>query len=124
VKLLALRNEEPPDDAVVVLRGGEMVFAYVRRTARDAFDETGVYSVSVFLVLDEPVAELCRGEPFLARYGKVRLSTVARLRGAGFVLLPTLAQPRYDVVLPDIHDETLARLDGCFDPPVVNPGRD
>ena len=123
VKFLALRNEEPPGDAIVVVRGGEMASEYVRRTARDAFDETGVYSVSVYLALDEPLAELCRSEPFLARYGKVRLSTVARMRQAGFVLLPTLARPHYDIVLPDTSDGTLVRLDTCFDPAVPNPGR-
>lgn len=90
MRFLALRNEEPPDDTVVVIRGGEMASEYVRRTARDAFEETGIYSLSVYLTLDAPVDELCRGEPFLARYGKVRLSTAGRLRRAGFVLLATL----------------------------------
>jgi hypothetical protein len=123
VRFLALRNEEPPDETVVVVRGGEMASDYVRRTARDAFDETGVYSLSVYLTLDEPLAEMCRGEPFLARYGKVRLSTVARVRQAGFVLLPTLGRPHCDIVLPDTSDGTLVRLDVCFDPPVSNPGR-
>jgi len=123
MRFLVLRNEEPPDDAVVVVRGGEMASEYVRRTARDAFEETGVHSVSVYLALDSPIEDLCTGEPFLARYGKVRLSTAGRLRRAGFVLLATLARPHYDVVLADIGDETLLRLDGCFDAPVENPGR-
>lgn len=123
MKFLALRNEDAPDDAVVVVRGGEMASEYVRRTALDAFDETGVYSISVYLALDEPLTELCVGEPFLARYGRVRLSTVARVRESGFVLLPTLGRPHYDIVLPDTSDVTLVRLDACFDPPVPNPGR-
>jgi hypothetical protein len=123
VKFLTLRNEEPPDETVVVVRGGEMASDYIRRTARDAFDETGVFSVSVFLGLDEPLPELCRREPFLVRYGKVRLSTVGRLRQGGFVLLATLARPHYDVVLPDTSDDTLGRLDGCFESAVTNPGR-
>jgi hypothetical protein len=123
MKFLVLRNEEPPDDAVVVVRGGEMASEYVRRTARDAFDETGVYSVSVYLTLDEPLPELCRGDPYLARYGKVRLSTVATVRRSGFVLLPTLARPHYDIVLPDVDEETLSRMDAGFDAPVPNPSR-
>lgn len=100
-----------------------MASEYVRRTARDAFEETGVYSLSVYLALDVPVDQLCRGEPFLARYGKVRFSTAGRLRHAGFVLLATLARPHYDVVLPDTNDGTLLRIERCFDAPVVNPGR-
>jgi hypothetical protein len=85
--------------------------------------ETGVYSVSVFLALDDPVAELCRQEPYLVRYRQVRLSTVGRLHRAGFVLLATLARPHYDVVLPDLDADTLGRLDAGFDAPVANPGR-
>lgn len=123
MRFLALRNEEPPDDTVVVIRGGEMASEDVRRTARDAFEETGIYSLSVYLTLDAPVDELCRGEPFLARYGKVRLSTAGRLRRAGFVLLATLARPHYDIVLPDTSDGTLLRVEQCFDAPVLNPGR-
>jgi hypothetical protein len=123
VKFLALRNEAPPADTVVVVRGGQMASEFVRRTARDAFDETGVYSVSVFLALDDPVADLCRQEPYLLRYRQVRLSTVGRLHRAGFVLLATLARPHYDVVVPDVDDDTLRRLDACFDAPVPNPGR-
>jgi hypothetical protein len=124
MKFLALRNEEPPDETVVVVRGGEMSSEYVRRTARDAFEETGVYTMSVYLALDGPFADLCRTEPFLLRYGRVRLSRVGRLRRAGFVLLATLARPHYDVVLPDTTGDTLVRLDECFDPPIKNPGRE
>ena len=29
----------------------------------------------------------------------------------------------YDIVLPDLSDETLSRLEECFDHPVPNPGR-
>lgn len=57
------------------------------------------------------------------RYGKVRLSTVGALRAAGFAVIPTLARPHYDVVLPDVTAPTLSRLEGCFEPPVPNPAR-
>jgi hypothetical protein len=79
--------------------------------------------VSVFLALDEPVDDLCAREPFLVRYGKVRLSTVGRLHQVGFVLVASLARPHYDIVLPDTSDHTLSRLDGCFEAAVTNPGR-
>ncbi|MDP9441813.1 MAG: hypothetical protein M3P34_06490 [Actinomycetota bacterium] len=120
---IVLRPEEPPDDAVVVVRGGEMTGGFVRRTATDAHDELGIYAVSVFLALDADVEELCAAEPYLVRYGKVRLSTVRRLRSGGFPLLPTLDRPHYDVVLPDLDDTTLQRLERCFDPAVPNPAR-
>lgn len=120
---IVLRDEEPPDEAVVVVRGGEMGSEHVRRTAADAHEEFGIYALSVFLALDEPVADLCGREPYLARYGKVRLSTVSRLRAAGFALLPTLSRPHYDVVLPDLSGGNLARLDACFSEPEANPAR-
>ncbi|HUR17812.1 MAG TPA: hypothetical protein VMZ51_02600 [Acidimicrobiales bacterium] len=105
------------------MRGGQMGSEYLRRTALDAFDELGLYAVSVFLVLDEALEVLCAREPYLARYGQVRLSTVGVLRGSGFAVIPTLARPHYDVVLPDVTPSTLARLDDCFKPPAPNPAR-
>ena len=120
---IILRDEEPPDDAVVVVRGGEILIEFVHRTAQDAHDEIGIYAVSVFLALGESVEVLCARQVQLARYGKVRFSTVGRLHVAGFPLIPTLDPPHYDVVLPDVTDHTLGRLDSCFDPPTPNPGR-
>lgn len=120
---IVLRDEAAPDDAIVVVRGGEMNHDTVRRTATDAFDEFGIYTVSVFLVLDGSPDDLCRDLPELQRYGKVRLSTAGRLRSLGFALVPTLDHPHYDVVLPDLTDGTLDRLEVGFDRPIANPSR-
>ncbi|MGH3371574.1 MAG: hypothetical protein ACRDPR_16405 [Nocardioidaceae bacterium] len=96
---------------------------FLRRTALDAHDEVGLYTVSVFLALDDSLEGLSAREPYLLRYAKVRLSTVGALRAAGFAVIPTLARPHYDVVLPDVAAPTLGRLESCFEPPVPNPGR-
>ena len=53
----------------------------------------------------------------------VRLSTVARVRGEGFALLATFEHPHFTLVLPDVSELTLVRLDRCFDEPIPNPGR-
>ena len=58
---IVVRDEEPPDDTVVVVRGGEMNGDTVRRTASDAFDEFGIYTVSVFLALDDTVESSLSG---------------------------------------------------------------
>ena len=79
--------------------------------------------MSVFLALDLTADELCSAEPFIARYAKVRFSTVHRIRASGFALLAALGRPHYDVLLPDDTDATLARLEAAFDPAVPNPGR-
>ncbi len=122
-RLLALRNEDAPDGATVLVRGGEMHVDVIRRAARQALQESGVYGVSVFLALDEDVSALCRSVPDLARYGRIRTATVEALRSAGFALLPTGRRPHFTVVLPDVEDSTLGRLDRCFGPPRPNPAR-
>ena len=78
----------------------------------------------MFVADGVPVLEICRTVPDLERYGKIRLSTVGRLRVLGFALIPTLAHPHFDVVLPDLERRTLERLELGFDPPVPNPGRE
>lgn len=119
---ILLRDEDPPQDVVIVVRGGEMASEYVRHTLRNSFTENRVYALSVFLALDLPVERLCAEAP-IVRYAKVRFSTVARVRSAGFALLPTLERPHYDILLPDPTEATLVKLEAAFDPPVPNPGR-
>ena len=120
---LVLRGEDPPDDTVVVIRGGEMENVFVRRSAERNHEEFGFFGISVFAAEDRTVEDLCAHLPQLARYRRVRLSTAGRLRACGFALVATMARPHVDVVLPDASDATLERLDGCFDPPIDNPGR-
>lgn len=120
---IILRDEQVPPDAAVVVRGGEMNGESVRRTAIGSHAEYGIFAVSVFVAFDVSVEQLCQERPELQRYRKVRLSTVDRLRSLGFALIPTLDRPHYDVVLPDVDDITLDRLELGFDLPIVNPGR-
>lgn len=94
---------------------------FVRESAQDAFDGYGVFAISVALALDVSVEELCVTDRRIIRYGKVRLSTVGRLRGLGFALIPTLTRPHYDVVLPDLADATLDRLELAFDVAIPRP---
>jgi len=123
VSPILLRDEDPPEDTIVVVRGGLMDVDYVRHTIRNSYRENRVFALSVFLALHLPVERLCAEDPFLARYAQVRFSTVRRIRAAGFALLPTLERPHYDVLLPDEADETLGKLEVAFDLPVPNPGR-
>lgn len=46
---LVLREELSPDDAIVVVRGGEMNSDFVRRTARRSYEEVGVAKVTFSL---------------------------------------------------------------------------
>lgn len=115
-------GEPPPDDVAVVIRAGVMAVADIEHAASQCLDLRGVLAISVEAVLDTAVAEACANSPRLSQYRQVRLSSFGRLRGAGFALLPTFARPHFSLVLPDLSELTLARLERCFDPPIPNPG--
>jgi hypothetical protein len=51
----------------------------------------------------------------LAQYRQIRLSTFGRLRAAGFALLATFDRPHFTLVLPDLSEVTVARLERCRD---------
>ncbi len=115
-------GEPPPDDATVVIRAGVMEAATLRRAANEMQRLYAVLAVSVECALDGSVLEACRS-PRLASYRQVRLSTAGRVRTGGFALLPTFSRPHFSVLLPDLSELTMARLDRCFDAPIPNPGR-
>lgn len=122
---LLLRGEDPPAGSAVVVRGGEQALEAdnLRRTATRSFVEVGFYGISVFVVLDGTLAELCSSRDEIRRYGQVRLSTVGHLHDSGFALMATGPRPHFDVVLPDVGNRTLDRLAQCFGPSQANPGR-
>src|SRR5688500_492461 len=126
MKYVVLRGEEPPDDAVVVIRGGAQSLAQetVTRSAERNMVAFGFLGLSVFLAEAERVAEVCGALDELRRYGQIRRSRVARLTAAGFALLATGRSPHFDIVLPDLTPSTLDRLVSCFDQPEPNPGRE
>lgn len=78
----------------------------------------GFRGLSVFAEAGMTAAELVASVPELGpdRCRQVRTSTVGRLRSAGFPLVPTQDHPHYDVVLADLTEPTLDRLQTCFDP--------
>jgi hypothetical protein len=88
------------------------------------FDLYGLHGISVEGAIDETVLEACRRSERLANYRQVRLSTFGRLRVAGFALLATFDAPHFTIVLPDVAEMTIIRLDRCFDDPIPNPGRE
>jgi hypothetical protein len=119
---LPLRPDLPPEDAIVVLRAGVMSADNVIRAAERTFALYAVYGISVEGVIDTSVQEACRSER-IASYRRVRLSTFGRVRSAGFALLATFDHPHFTLVLADLCELTLARLDRSFDEPIANPGR-
>lgn len=115
-------EREPPADEVVVVRAGVLDRADARRAARRAHGETGILALSVFAALDHGVDQLCRDDPDLSRYRQIRTTTFGRLRQAGLAVLPTFGRPHYDIVLADIEDNTMDRLERSFGAATPNPG--
>lgn len=124
VEPLPIRQEEPPDDAIIVIRAGLMDDANVMHSARRTFRRFGIYAISVEAALDGTVEQTCRSSRRLAGYGQVRLSSFSRLRREGFALVATFDRPHFTLVLPDIAAPTLDRIQVCFDPPIPNPARE
>jgi hypothetical protein len=119
---IPLRSEVPPDDTTIVLRAGLMSSDSVVRAANRTFALYAVHGISVEGVIDSTVQEACRGER-VGNYYRIRLSTFGRVRKAGFALLATFDHPHFTLVLADLSELTLARLDRCFDDPIPNSGR-
>lgn len=98
-----LRSEEPPDDAVVVVRGGpvtsEKIVEHARRQAREySFRNAPMYSISVSLTVPGWDLSALLAGPLSSRSTFV-VSTAGAVRAAGFALLPTYDAPHYDLLL-------------------------
>src|SRR5437016_3302045 len=118
---LPLRAEQPPDDTTVVVRAGVMSADSLRRAAQRSFDLYAVFGVSVEGVIGTSVQDACRNDRVIA-YRRVRLSTLTH-PSEGFALLAAFDHPHFTLVLPDLSQLTLARLDRSFDGPIPNPAR-
>jgi hypothetical protein len=123
VQPMPIRREQPPDDAVVVVRAGVMDRRGLEEAASRCFDGYGILGISVEAAINTPVATACRTSRHLIRYRHVRLSTFGQLRTSGFAVVATFAHPHFTVTLADLSELTIARLDRCFDEPIPNPGR-
>ena len=77
--------------------------------------------MSVFLALDLDVADLCASTDYLRRYSQIQESMAGQIRSAGFAMLATDARPHFDIVLADLEDDTLVRLEGMFRAAAAEP---
>lgn len=75
----------------------------------------------MLLAETQDVVGICRHDGRVSRYNQVSLSTVARVRRAGFPLAPTLDPPHYSLVFPDLSSVTIERFRTCFDPAQPSP---
>jgi hypothetical protein len=120
-----LRNEDPPDDVVVVIRGGlhSLDADKVIAACEDSFADFGFYGLSVFAALDGDLEGLCRRLERLRSPGTIWVASCGRLRAAGFTLVATDASPHFDVVLPSLTRDIVEAVRACFEAR-ANPARD
>ncbi len=123
-----VRADAPSLDHQVTLRGGPDDVDKLRRHAlrtNRAFllDGHPVFGVSVFCVLDDigpgSLDGLLRDR--LSSYRWVHTPTVEQLADAGFGLLATFGRPHFTLLLDNVTDELLARLEGALGSAVENP---
>ena len=111
------RDEEPPDDAVVVIRGGlrSLDVEKVIELCEDSFVEFGFYGLSVFAAFDGDVEALCLRLDRMRSPGVVWVANCGALRAAGFELAATDASPHFDVVLPSLDRDIVDVMRACFE---------
>jgi hypothetical protein len=121
-----LREERPPDDSIIVVRGGSDTLAKLARHARrthDAYilDDKPLWGISVYCALDDVgPASLDGLLRRFASYRAVHLPRAGRLRSAGFPLLPSFGRPHYTVRLDGDDHAELARLLDALGPTEAN----
>ena len=122
-----VRDEEPPADAIVVVRGGPVTSAnlahHAQRThAAFSLDGRPLWGVSVACALDDIGSASHDGLlRRFASYRAVHLPTVGQLSAAGFDLLPTFQRPHFTLCLAAGTDIEMRRLLAALGDPRDNP---
>ena len=120
-----VRDELPPDDLLLVVRGGanSLSDGVLERSAADCWEQYGFFGVSVFGAPGDDLVALSESTMAIRRRSQVRTARCGELRAAGFEVVATFTNPgHYSVVLPDATSERFTLLRSCFSPPVENPG--
>jgi hypothetical protein len=121
-----LRDERPPNDAVVVVRGGPDTVAKLAMHARrthDAYvlDGEPLWGISAYCALDDVgPASLDGLLRRFASYRAVHLPRMGQLLRAGFPLLPSFGRPHYTIRLGGDDPAGLTRLLDTLGPAEAN----
>lgn len=123
-----VRDEVPPPQAVVVLRGGpddgsKLAKHAARTNRRFMLDGQPLWGISVFLALDPAGHASLHGllSGRMRTYRIVHTADLEQIRSAGFDVLPTFARPHFTLVMPDVAPKTLAQLASALGPGQPNP---
>lgn len=121
-----VREEMPPRDASVVLRGGPDTVSLLRSHARRlnrlyTLDGAAVFGVSVFVAYGDigPTSERTILSKKLHSYPAIYRTTVGALLDAGLQVLPTFVAPHYTLLIPNL--DAVSELAAAFGNLVRNP---
>ncbi len=119
-----IRLEAPPDEIVVVIRGGpisaeKIVEHSTRQQAVYTYGGRPMIAISVDLTIEGWSFDRILRERMWSR-STFATTTVGELRIAGYELIATNAAPHYSVVLPDTDEASARDFLGHFGPTMVN----
>lgn len=120
-----LRSEPPPDDLLLVVRGGVTTLsdAHLANQVGDCWERHQFFGVSVFGARDDNLVAVSDAVRAIRIRPVVRVARCAALRAAGFEVMPTFTNPwHFSVVLADATPASFETLRRCFGDPVPNPG--
>ena len=120
-----LRPGPPPDDLLMVVRGGIRTLddAHLTNQVGDCWERHQFFGVSVFGAPDDDLIALSRSVRAIRIRSVVRVTRCGALRVAGFQVMATFPNPfHYSVVLPDASPATFQLLRQRFGDAEPNPG--
>jgi hypothetical protein len=122
-----IRQEDPPADGVLVIRGGpltvdKLLEHAVRQQRGYSYRGEPMTSVSVAATVAGWTVERILNERLWSR-STYATATVRAVRDAGYDLLPTHRAPHYDILLPSATLEAAGTLLSVFGTGRSNPFR-
>lgn len=102
-------DDDLDDEEELILRGGDLDPAIIRRDAHRMFDIYGTYGISVFALRGATIDELAQEAP-LVRFPHFTVMTVRTIRLRGLRLEPTGRNHRHYTLMLWSLDEDVAAL--------------
>lgn len=120
---LPIRNEPPPQDDWLVLRGGPHSTSLIRSSALRALTRFDRLLVSVIIVPPPLLDHALRSRPLL-RFQRVCWCLVREAREAELCILPTFDLPHFSVQIAFADDLTIGMFADTLNKQMENPYAD
>jgi hypothetical protein len=117
---LPIRDEQPPPDDWLVLRGGTNSLAVLRATIDRSRDIFGRLLVSVVVINEDQLHQALSSRALIG-YRTVSFCMVSEVRNLGYLLAPTFRRPHYSIELPDTSDAKMHALVDMLSERMENP---